>query len=232
MIPIRYFPLISQAARIMLRRREVEGERWVVDLLSRLRNAAANPDVGVNLRAEARRQHVEISGILERHRKVTAPDDGGPTPEAKAKRPVDAIGNLFRDRKISQAQVDAADDIAMAYGMVAGDVQAVGGFKYAPPTSQGRVKKRSAPEVTWTARRQRTWRAYKAWWTACEAEEMPMDAIMALIVEPVGLREVERRHSMTNGSLLAHLQAALTLYVKLAGWTVREEQPAKQKQTA
>lgn len=214
MIPLRYFPLISRAAKIMLRRNDTEGERWMVDLLGRLRNTAINPDVPEGERAKAREQHTELTAMLERHRKLRQADDGGPTPEAKAKarKRGEAIGNLHALGTLSRQQVDAAEHIEAGYRLAVGDVSKVGQFRYAPPLDRGEPG-------DWTDGQVRCWQRYLRWWERCGEADLPMDAIMALIVEPVTVKEIETRHGMRRGTLTPQLSEALSIYCVIIGFS-------------
>lgn len=213
MIPLRHFNVIAKLAQVALRMRP-EGDRLVSELCAQLRNAARDEGLTFESRKKATDQMATIDGMLQRQRRRYAVDDGGPTPETKAKKRRDCIGALVKAGSLSDVQAEAADALAMGYGLAVGDVL-MSQFKYRPPAD------RSAP-IDWTPRQVTCWQRYTEWHRRMDAIGNDPDPVMFVVVEASGVREAERHFGMRSGTLLKPLQDGLSLYSQVAGWRVRE----------
>lgn len=210
MIPGRYFQLEMRMARELLRHCPA-GERMIAERVAQLRNASLDVDIPEADRSTARDQFAELRGLLDRHRAGHLADDGGPTPEGKAKRRRDVIGAMVKAGTLSPQQADAAEALARGYSLTVADVSNVGQFRYQPPMDRPHIE-------DWTSSQVTAYRRYGLWRAQAHGKGLNIPAIVTVIVEPVGMREVEARHQMRNGTLTPQLQDALSLYIEIAGW--------------
>lgn len=220
MITRRHFSPIERLARVALRAGDAAAQRAAMELAAQLRNearelAGAPADGGVLSAGEAmaldRDLAANLQSILDRQRRIDTPDDGGPTPETRAKRRTDVIGAMVKAGTLSAQEADAAELIERGWRLATGDVSHFRQVRYEEPTDASRAE-------TWTEAQERTWRRFERWRDEALEKELPVDAVITVIAEPVGIRQAEERHAMRNGTLTPKLQEALGLYVTLAGW--------------
>ena len=214
MISSRNFPVVTRLARIALRRGGADAERAVAELAGQVRNEALRDDAPAPLRTLGYGQAQELMGMLDRHRRVRAPDDGGPTPEAKAKRKRDTIGALHKAGTLSLEQVAAAEHLYQAHAILATGLN-FAQYRYRERTSRSG---HGAATPDWTGSQIARVERYRKWCERMDEADLPVAPVMDIVTGTGGVRDAERAHRMRSGTLTEVLGEALALYVRMVGW--------------
>lgn len=150
----------------------------------------------------------------------------GPTPQTVAKLKRDLILHLYEKGRLGTEHLQAAEEIRRIWQAFS---RSLGPTAVDPNTlATGRRTAPGRQPVEWlTAAEEHIWRKrYRPW-----AREMsvascggtirvtPFQLVLDIVVDNRSLRRVEGAYRIRHGDAAGHLEAALTRYVEIAGWS-------------